>query len=156
MNINLTLIGQSIAFIVFVWFCMKYIWPPLMKALEDRKTKIAEGLAAAERGKQEQALSEKRGVEVIKEAKGRAGEIIAGAEKRGSEIVDEAKSDAKVEGERIITAAKGEIDQEINRAREKLRGDVALLVTTGAEQILGKEVDADAHSKMLDDLAAQL
>lgn len=156
MNINLTLIGQSIAFIVFVWFCMKYIWPPLMKALEDRKTKIAEGLAAAERGKQEQALSEKRGVEVIKEAKGRAGEIIAGAEKRGSEIVDEAKSDAKVEGERIITAAKGEIDQEINRAREKLRGDVAQLVTTGAEQILGKEVDADAHSKMLDDLAAQL
>ena len=156
MNINLTLIGQSIAFIVFVWFCMKFIWPPLMKALEDRKTKIAEGLAAAERGKQEQALSEKRGVEVIKEAKGRAAEIIAGAEKRGSEIVDEAKSDAKVEGERIITAAKGEIDQEINRAREKLRGDVALLVTAGAEQILGKEVDADSHSKMLDDLAAQL
>ena len=156
MNINLTLIGQSIAFIVFVWFCMKYIWPPLMKALEERKSKIAEGLAAAERGKQEQALSEKRGVEVIKEAKGKAAEIIAGAEKRGSEIVDEAKNDAKVEGERIITAAKGEIDQEINRAREKLRGEVAMLATAGAEQILGKEVDASAHSKMLDDLAAQL
>jgi len=156
MNINLTLIGQSIAFIVFVWFCMKFIWPPLMQALEDRKAKIAEGLAAAERGKQEQALSEKRGVEVIKEAKGKAAEIIAGAEKRGSEIVDEAKSDAKVEGERIITAAKGEIDQEINRAREQLRGDVAMLATAGAEQILGKEIDSSAHSKMLDDLATQL
>jgi len=156
MNINLTLIGQSIAFIVFVWFCMKFIWPPLMKALEDRKTKIAEGLAAGERGKQEQALSEKRGVEVIKNAKGKAAEIIAGAEKRGSEIVDEAKSDAKVEGERIITAAKSEIDQEINRARETLRGELAMLATAGAEQILGKEVDAEAHRKMLDDLAAQL
>ncbi len=156
MNINLTLIGQSIAFIVFVWFCMKFIWPPLMKALEDRKTKIAEGLAAAERGKQEQALSEKRGVEVIKNAKGKAAEIIAGAEKRGSEIVDEAKSDAKVEGERIITAAKSEIDQEINRARETLRGELAMLATAGAEQILGKAVDAEAHRKMLDDLAAQL
>ncbi len=131
MNINLTLIGQSIAFIVFVWFCMKFIWPPLMKALEDRKTKIAEGLAAAERGKQEQALSEKRGVEVIKKAKGKAAEIIAGAEKRGSEIVDEAKSDAKVEGERIITAAKSEIDQEINFARETLRGELAMLATAG-------------------------
>ncbi len=156
MNINLTLIGQSIAFIVFVWFCMKFIWPPLMKALEDRKTKIAEGLAAAERGKQEQALSEKRGVEVIKKAKGKAAEIIAGAEKRGSEIVDEAKSDAKVEGERIISAAKSEIDQEINRARETLRGELAMLATAGAEQILGKEVDSEAHRKMLDDLAAQL
>lgn len=156
MNINLTLIGQSIAFVVFVWFCMKFIWPPLMKALEDRKEKIAEGLAAAERGMKEQELGKKRGAEVIKDAKGKATEIIAGAEKRGAEIVDEAKSEAKIEGERIIISAKGEIDQEINRAREKLRGEVAMLATAGAEQILGKEVDADTHSKMLADLAAQL
>lgn len=156
MNINLTLIGQSIAFIVFVWFCMKFIWPPVMAALEERKKTIADGLASAERGKKEQELSEKRGVEVIKEAKGKAAEILAGAEKRGAEIVDEAKSDAKVESERIVSAAQSEIDQEINRAREQLRGELAMLVTTGAGQILGKEVDADVHSKMLDELAAQL
>lgn len=156
MNINLTLIGQSIAFLVFVWFCMKFIWPPLMSALEERKKTIADGLAAAEKGKKEQELSEQRATEVIREAKGKAAEIIAGAEKRGAEIVEEAKSDAKVEGERIITAAQSEIEQEINRAREALRGDLASLVATGAEQILGKEVDPKAHSKMLDELAAQL
>jgi F-type H+-transporting ATPase subunit b len=156
MNINLTLIGQSIAFIVFVWFCMKFIWPPVIAALEERKKVIADGLASAERGKQEQALSEKRGVEVIREAKGKAAEILAGAEKRGAEIVDEAKSDAKVEGERIVSAAQTEIDAEINRAREQLRRELAVLVTAGAAQILGKEVDADVHSKMLDELAAQL
>ena len=156
MNINLTLIGQSLAFLVFVWFCMKYIWPPWMNALEERKKTIAEGLAAAERGKKEQELGEKRAAEVIKEAKGKAADIIAGAERRGAEIVDEAKSDAKTEGERIIAAAQTEIEQEINRARETLRGEVAVLATAGASQILGKEVDAKAHSKMLDELAAQL
>ena len=156
MNINLTLIGQSIAFIVFVCFCMKYIWPPVIAALEERRKNIADGLAAAERGRQEQALSEKRSAEVIKEAKGKAAEILAGAEKRGAEIVDEAKSDARVESERIVSAAQSEIDTEINRAREKLRGELATLVTAGAGQILGKEVDADVHSKMLDELATQL
>jgi len=156
MNINLTLIGQSIAFIVFVCFCMKFIWPPVMAALEERKKTIADGLAAAERGKKEQELSEKRGAEVIREAKGKAAEILAGAEKRGAEIVDEAKSDAKVESERIVTSAQSEIEQEINRAREQLRGELAMLVTAGAGQILGKEVDAAVHSKMLDELAAQL
>ena len=156
MNINLTLIGQSIAFIVFVCFCMKYIWPPVIAALEERRKNIADGLAAAERGRQEQALSEKRSAEVIREAKGKAAEILAGAEKRGAEIVDEAKSDARVESERIVTAAQSEIDTEINRAREKLRGELATLVTAGAAQILGKEVDADVHSKMLDELATQL
>lgn len=156
MNINLTLIAQSIAFAVFVWFCMKFIWPPIMNALEQRKKNIAEGLAAAERGKKEHELSEKRAAEVIREAKGKAADIIAGAEKRGAEIVEEAKNDAKVEGQRIITAAHGEIEQEINRARETLRGELAALATAGAEQILGREVDHSAHGKMLDELAAQL
>jgi F-type H+-transporting ATPase subunit b len=156
MNINLTLIGQSIAFIVFVWFCMKFIWPPVIAALEERKKNIADGLAAAERGKQEQVLSEKRSAEVIREAKGKAAEILAGAEKRGAEIVDEAKSDARAESDRIVSAAQSEIDTEINRAREQLRGELAVLVTAGAAQILGKEVDADVHSKMLDELATQL
>jgi F-type H+-transporting ATPase subunit b len=156
MNINLTLIGQSIAFIVFVWFSMKFIWPPVIAALEERKKNIADGLAAAERGRQEQALSEKRSAEVIREAKGKAAEILAGAEKRGAEIVDEAKSDARLESERIVSAAQSEIDTEINRAREQLRGELATLVTAAAGQILGKEVDADVHSKMLDELATQL
>lgn len=156
MNINLTLIGQSIAFIVFVWFCMKFIWPPLMKALDERKQKIAEGLAAGERGKQEQELGQKRATEVIKEAKGKAADIIAGAERRGAELVEEAKSDAKVEGARIVTAAQAEVEQEINRARESLRAELAALATTGAEQILGKEIDAATHNKMLEELAAQL
>jgi F-type H+-transporting ATPase subunit b len=156
MNINLTLIGQSIAFAIFVWFCMKFIWPPVVKALEERKKSIADGLAAAERGLKEQELGEKRAAEVIKQAKGKAADIIASAEKRGGEIVDGAKQDAKTEGERIIAAARSEIEQEMNRAREALRGEVSTLATAGAAQILGKEVDASVHSKMLDELAAQL
>ncbi len=156
MNINLTLIGQSIAFFVFVWFCMKYIWPPIMNALDQRKKRIADGLAAAERGKREQELSEKRASELIKEAKGKANDIIAGAEKRGVEIIEEAKKGAREEGERIITAARAEIDQELNRARESLRGEVAGLVIAGATQVLQKEIDARSHGKLLDDLVAQL
>ncbi len=156
MNINLTLFGQSIAFIVFVWFCMKYIWPPIMNALEQRKKTIADGLAAAERGKRERELGEQRATEVIKGAKGKAVEVIASAEKRGAEIVEQAKTDAKLEGERIITAARAEIEQDVQRAREALRSEVAALATAGAEQILGKEVDAAVHAKMLDELATQL
>ena len=156
MNINLTLIGQTIAFAIFVWFCMKFIWPPVVKALEERKKSIADGLAAAERGLKEQELGEKRAAEVIKEAKGKAADIIASAEKRGGEIVDEAKQDAKTEGERIIAAARGEIEQEMNRAREALRSEVSALATAGAAQILGKEVDAAVHAEMLDELAARL
>ena len=156
MNINLTLFGQTIAFIIFVWFCMKYVWPPIVNALEERKKKIADGLAAAERGKHDLELSEKRAAEVIRDAKGKAADIISGAEKRGNEIVEEAKGDAKVEGERLVDAARSEIDQEINRAREALRREVASLAVSGASQVLGKEIDAKAHSKMLDELAAQL
>ncbi len=156
MNINMTLIGQSIAFMVFVWFCMKYIWPPIMNALEQRKKTIADGLAAAERGKRERELGKQRATEVIKEAKGKAVEVIASAEKRGAEIVEQAKTDAKLEGERIITAAYAEIEQEAQRAREALRTEVAALATAGAEQILGKEIDTAAHAQMLDELATQL
>ncbi len=156
MNINLTLIGQSIAFALFVWFCMKFIWPPIMNALEQRKKTIADGLAAGERGKREQELGEQRATEVIKEAKGKAAEVIASAEKRGAEIVEQAKNDAKTEGERIVAAARADIEQEAQRAREALRTEVAALATAGAEQILGREVDAGAHAEMLDELATQL
>ena len=132
MNINLTLIGQSITFAVFVWFCMKFVWPPIMAALNERKQKIADGLAAAERGAHEQELAQKKATETMHEAKQQAQEIINQAQKRASEIVDEAKEGARAEAERIVTAANAEIEQEVNRAREQLRGQVASLAVAGA------------------------
>lgn len=156
MNINITLIGQTIAFAVFVWFCMKYIWPPIMNALEARKKEIADGLAAAEKGQKAEELGREKASEIIKDAKSQAQEILGNAEKRRNEIIEEAKADAKTEGERLLASAKAEIEQEINRAREELRGQVGTLVVTGAGRILDKEVDAKAHGKLIDDLVAQL
>jgi F-type H+-transporting ATPase subunit b len=156
MNINATLIGQSITFIIFVWFCLKFIWPHIMKAMEDRKTTIAEGLAAGERGRHEQELAEQKAVEVIREAKDQAKEILAQAHKRGDDIVDEAKGDGRAEGERMLRAAEAEIEQQANQTREKLRDDVVKLSIQGAEQVLGREVDEKAHTEQLDRLAAQL
>jgi len=156
MNINLTLIGQTITFIVFVWFCMRFIWPPLMRALDDRRKKIADGLAAAEEGEHKKELANKEATTILRDAKSQAQDILAGAERRGNAIVEEAKAEAKVEGERLIAAARVEIDQELNRARETLRGQLAGLVVAGAGQILDKEIDAKAHSKLLDELVAQL
>lgn len=156
MNLNLTLIGQSIAFAVFVWFCMRFIWPPLLSVLDERKTKIAEGLAAAERGHHEQELAEKRAKEILLEAKEQAKDIVAHANKRADEIVDEAKQDAKSEGERIIVGARAAIDQEMNQAREKLRGEVVSLALAAAEQVLRREVDPAANEEVLQKFAAQL
>ena len=156
MNINLTLIGQSITFALFVWFCMKFIWPPIMGALNARRKEIADGLAAAERGQHEQELAEKRATKHIKEAKGQAADIITQAQKRAGEIVEEAKGSAKTEAERIVTGANAEIEQEINRAREHLRQDVVVLAMAGAEKVLKREVDQAAHSSALNELATQL
>ena len=156
MNINLTLLGQTITFALFVWFCMKYIWPPVMTALETRRKEIADGLAAAERGQHEQELAEKKAAEYLREAKSQAADIVAQAQKRASEIVEEAKNDARAEAERIVAGANAEIEQEINRAREQLRKDVVSLAIAGAEKVLKKEVDASAHGSTLDELAAQL
>lgn len=156
MNINATLIGQSIAFFIFVWFCMKYVWPPIMKALEERKAKIADGLAAAERGQHEQELAEKRAVEVIHEAKEQASEIIAQAQKRANEIVEEAKDNARAEGERLVAAANAEIEQEMNRAKEHLRGQVVSLSVAGASKVLSREIDEKAQEDLLKDLVAQI
>ena len=156
MNINATLIGQSIAFFLFVWFCMKFVWPPIMKALDDRRRTIADGLAAAERGKREQELGEKRALEVVKKAKNDAAEVIVLAEKRAAEIAEEAKQQAKAEAERIVNAARADIEQEVNRAREHLRAAVADLAVAGAARILEKEVDAKAHAKLLDAVVKQL
>ncbi|BAO43172.1 F0F1 ATP synthase subunit B [Thiolapillus brandeum] len=156
MNINLTLIAQLISFAVFVWFTMKYVWPPMVKAMEDRKAKIADGLAAAERGVHEQELAKKAALEKLHEAKQQSAEIVSRAEKRAAEIVDEAKDQARVEGERLLTAARAEIEQEANKTREALRGKVAELAVLGAEKILRKEINADAHKDIVDSLAKQI
>ncbi|MGB5260747.1 MAG: F0F1 ATP synthase subunit B [Gammaproteobacteria bacterium] len=156
MNFNATLIGQTITFIVVVWFCMKYIWPPIMNALETRKNKIADGLAAAERGKHEKLLAEERAREILREAKEQAGEIIHRADKRAAEIVDEAKDDARAEGGRLKTAAHAEIEQELNRVREELRGQVVSIALAGAGKVLGREVDESAHNDLLNKLAADI
>lgn len=156
MNINLTLIGQLLSFAVFVWFTMKYVWTPIMGALETRKKEIADGLAAAERGQHEQELAKERAKDVLHEAKAQADEIVSQAKKRASEIVDEAKDTARVEGERIVTAAHSEIEQETNKAREQLRAKVGQLAIAGAEKILRKEINADAHKDIVETLAKEI
>lgn len=156
MNINATLIGQFIAFFVFVWFVMTYVWPPLINVLNERKKTIADGLAAAERGKNQQVLAEQHAAEVIHEAKQRAAEILAKAEKRASEIVEEAKDAARIEGDRIKAAANAELQQEVSRAREQLRGQVVSLAVVGAGKVIKRELDAKAHDELLQDLVAQL
>jgi len=156
MNINLTLIAEAIVFIAFVWFCKKFVWSPIINALHERKTQIADGLAAAERGQHEHELAERRAIEALHEAKEQASEIIAKAEKRASDIVDESKNDARTEGERLVTAAKAEIDQEVQRAKETLRVELGAIVISGAEKILEREVDASAHDDMIKKLATQI
>lgn len=156
MNINATLIGQSITFAVFVWFCMRYIWPPIVSALETRRKQIADGLAAAERGRHEQELAAKRAAETLHEAKVKAAEIIGQAEKRAAQIIDEAKAAAKAEGDRLLAAAQAEIEQAAHRAREQLRAQVAALVVAGAEKVLRREVDAKAHAELLEAIAKEI
>jgi F-type H+-transporting ATPase subunit b len=156
MNINATLIGQSIVFFAFVLFVMKVIWPPILRALEVRKAKIAEGLAAAERGQREQQLAQERATDLLAEAKHRAAEIVSQAQKRAGEIVEEAKDDARSEGQRLVTSAKAEIDREAIRVREGLREQLAVLAVAGAEKILQREIDSAAHKDLLDALVKQI
>ncbi len=156
MNINATLIGQAIAFLIFIGFCMKYVWPPIIEALDERKKKIADGLAAAERGRHEQELAEKRAQQVIHEAKEQANEIISQAQRRGNEIVDESKDNARVEGDRILTSAKAEIAQEANRAKDELRSQVGAVAIAGAAKIISREIDDKAHTDLLDELVGQI
>lgn len=156
MNFNATLIGQSITFLVFVWFCMKYVWPPLMAALEERRAKIADGLAAAERGQKDLELAQSKVSDNLKEAKGQAQDIINQAQKRANEMVDEAKDIAREEAEKIKNAATADIDQQINSAREQLRKEVSSIAIAGAEQILKREVNAETHGEVLDDMMARI
>jgi len=156
MNINLTLLMQALAFGIFIWLCAKFIWPPLMRAVEKRQQQIADGLAAGEEGRHSLANAEKRIAEMMTEAKGRAQEIVAQGEKLKTETIEQSKSLAKTEGERLLAAAKAEIEQEVYRAREALRGQVAQLAVAGAEQILKREVDASAHADLLAAIEKQL
>ena len=156
MNFNATLIGQTITFIVFVWFCMKYIWPPLMAALDERNTRISEGLAAAQRGQQDLVDAQAKVSDSLNDAKQQAQEIINQAQKRANEIVDDAKDIARDEADKIKVAASADIDQQVNSAREELRKEVSSIALAGAEQILKREVDAKVHAAVLDELVTQI
>ncbi|MCE7913263.1 MAG: F0F1 ATP synthase subunit B [Nitrosomonas sp. PRO4] len=149
MNINFTLISQAIAFSVFIWFTVKFVWPPLLRAIEERQKNIADGLAAGERGRHELELASQRSAEVLKEAKHRASEIVLQAEKRAAEIVEESKKTAKEESDRIITGAKAEVQHEIFGAKEVLRQYAAQLAIAGATKILRREIDAKVHADIL-------
>ena len=156
MNINMTMIGQAIAFAIFVMFCMKFVWPPIIQALREREKKIATGLQAAERAEQDFENAQKKAAAELKDAKLKAQEIIEQANRRANQAVEEAKDSARIEGERLIAAANAEIEQERNRAKEALRAELAALAIIGAEKILETSVDAKAHGQMLDKLAAEL
>ena len=156
MNINLTLIAQAAAFALFIWFTAKFVWPPLMTAIEKRQKEIADGLAAADAGRQSFAKAEVKIGAMMTEAKGHAAEIIAQGEKLKTETVEAAKHDAKAEADRILVAAKAEIEQELARARESLRNQVSDLAVAGAAQILKREVDAKAHADLLAAIRQQL
>lgn len=156
MNITATLLAQIVAFVALIWFVNKFLWEPMNSMLTDRQKRIADGLAAAEKGKHELELAEKRAIDALKDAKTQASEILAQAEKRASEIVDEAKGKAHEEGDRIVAAASAEIEQEANRAREEIRSKVAEISVAAAGKILGKEINASAHDKLIKDLATQI
>ena len=156
MNFNATLIGQLIAFLIFVVFTMKFVWPYLLKQMEDREARIADGLAAAEKGQEALVEAEQRHAELLNEGKQKAAEIIAQAQSRGDEIIEESKVNARSEGDRLIHAAQADIDREKTQAKEQLKGEVAALALVGAEQILMREVDKNAHNEILAKVSSEL
>jgi F-type H+-transporting ATPase subunit b len=156
MSLNLTLIGQSITFFVFVWFCWKFIWPPVVKAMRDRQAAIGEGLAAAERAEKSLKLAQDRASDQLREAKDEAARLIEQARAQAVLMIEQAKNDARAEGDRLREAQQVELGQDVNRAKEALRGQVAVLAVTGAEKILGSTIDAAAHDALLKQLVAEL
>lgn len=156
MSINATFIGQLIAFAVFVLFCMKYVWPPLMAAIEERQKMIADGLSAADRASQDLELAQAKATEKLKEAKVQAAEIVEQANKRKSQVVDEAKVEAQTEREKILAQGRAEIEAERSKAREELRQQVADLAIAGAEKILARSIDKAANSDIVDQLVKEL
>ena len=156
MNPNITLLGQMISFAILIWFTVKFIWPPLMSAIEERQQKIAEGLAAADNAQKSLAQSQDKVAEELKAARGKANEIIEQAHQRATQLIDTAKNDAIAEGSRQRALAEAEIVSAANRAKEDLRKQVSALAVAGAEKLLKREIDANAHKALIDDLAAQL
>ena len=156
MDLNATIIGQSIAFFIFVWFCMKYVFPPVNNILEERRAKIAEGLEAADRAQRDLNLAQNKAAEDLREAKIKSAEIIDLANKRANQIVDEAKEKAREEGQRIIAGAQAEIEMEVQRAREALRAQVAAIAIAGAEKILESSIDQAANEELVKKLASEL
>lgn len=156
MNINMTLIGQTIAFAIFVWFCIKYVWPPISNALHERQKKIADGLDAASRATRDLELAQERADQTLRESKEQASQILEQANKRSAQMIEEAREQARAEGERLVASARSEIEQELNRAKDELRAQVSTLAIMGAERVLQASVDEQAHRKLLDELAAEL
>lgn len=156
MNINLTIIGQSITFVFFVWFCYAFVWRFIRNAMNERETQIADGLEAADRAGRDLELAQDQVAKQLRGAKEEAARIIEAANKRGNQIVEEAKQQAREEGGRIKAAAEAEIEQDVNRARESLRGQIATLVMTGAEKVLEASIDETAHKALVEKLAANL
>ena len=156
MNINATLLGQTISFLLFVWFCKKFVWPMMMGPIMERQAKIADGLAAAEKGLKDQEMAAENVEQAIKQAKTEAAEIVAHAKARDTQMIEEAKAKASEEAGRVIAGAQAEIDQEVNRAKDSLRKQVSDLAVAGASKILGKEVDANTHKAALKELIEQI
>ena len=156
MNLNLTLFAQAVTFALFIWFTVKFVWPPLLRAIETRQKTIADGLAEAERGRSSLADAQKQTDVLLRDARARAQEIVSAAEKAASQRIEESKQQAKSEGDRIVAAAHAQIEQEVQAAKQQLREQVANLAVQGAEKILRREVDAKAHADMLNQLKAQL
>jgi F-type H+-transporting ATPase subunit b len=156
MNINLTLIAQGITFFAFIWFTVKFVWPPILAAIEERRTTIANGLAAADKGARSLEEAQVKITAILEDARGQARSILDQAQTRANGIVDEARTGATQERERILQSAQAEVEQQINRARDELRAQVAAITVAGAEKILAREIDPRAHQDLLDKLAAQI
>lgn len=156
MDINATIIGQFITFAILIWFTMKYVWPPITKAMHDREKKIADGLEAAERSKRELEAAEHKALNVIREAKQKASQIIEQANLHSAQLIEEAKDQAKDEGARLINMAQGEINREISQAKEALKSQVAMLAVTGAEKIIRQKIDPSIHHDLLNELVAEI
>lgn len=156
MNINLTLIGQSITFLFFVWFCKSFVWTAIRNAMDEREKRLADGLEAADKADRSLELAKEEAASKLREAKQEAASIIDAANKRASQIVEEAKDAAREEGDRLKVAAQAEIEQEMNRAKEQLRGQVADLAMQGAEKVVGESIDASKHKALVEKLAAGL
>ncbi|MEC7865495.1 MAG: F0F1 ATP synthase subunit B [Pseudomonadota bacterium] len=156
MNFNFTLIGQLLAFILFVWFCMRYIWPPMLRILEEREKEIADGLNAASEGKRELEEASVKKKEILKDAKEEAAELINQAGQRANQLVEDAKTSAQKEAEKIKVSAQNDLEQNTKRAREELRSEVAILAVAGAEKILNSEIDEKKNSDLIDELTKEL